>query len=102
MDEIVAVCVYKEITGLTGDRDDKKREIFDPYAKNPAKKAEPVPEDPVQEKVSFSCDAVEGEDLETSFDDTVSLIHGRIYFCICSWNHILRAQSWEAISNFHQ
>ncbi|CAI5450337.1 unnamed protein product [Caenorhabditis angaria] len=30
MDEIMAVSVYKEIGGLTGDRAEKKRDIFDP------------------------------------------------------------------------
>ncbi|CAD6199692.1 unnamed protein product [Caenorhabditis auriculariae] len=30
MDEIVAVSVYKEIGGLTGDTNEKKRDIFDP------------------------------------------------------------------------
>ena len=30
MDEIQSVSVYKEISGLTGDKEEKKRDIFDP------------------------------------------------------------------------
>ncbi|KIH65009.1 hypothetical protein ANCDUO_04670 [Ancylostoma duodenale] len=30
MDEIVSVSVYKEISALTGDKTDKKKDIFDP------------------------------------------------------------------------
>nr|CDJ89972.1 Peptidoglycan-binding lysin and GRAM domain containing protein [Haemonchus contortus] len=37
MDEIVSVSVYKEISGLTGDKEEKKKDIFDPnHVRTPA------------------------------------------------------------------
>ena len=67
LNEIVAVSVYKEISGLTGDRDDKKREIFDPdCVKTPEKKPESISGDPIQEKVSFTCEPIEAEELDKS------------------------------------
>ncbi|KAK6019748.1 LysM domain protein [Ostertagia ostertagi] len=37
MDEIVSVSVYKEISALTGDKEDKKKDIFDPnHVRTPA------------------------------------------------------------------
>ncbi|KAK5980958.1 LysM domain-containing protein [Trichostrongylus colubriformis] len=60
MDEIVSVSVYKEISALTGDKEDKKKDIFDPnHVRTPAMSvsqvSQQVPDDPVQEDpVKFS------------------------------------------------
>ncbi|KAK6754728.1 hypothetical protein RB195_013609 [Necator americanus] len=70
MDEIVSVSVYKEITALTGDKTDKKKDIFDPNhirtdapqsesvvfqggdveLPEPESESKDVPDDPVQQE----------------------------------------------------
>ncbi|WKY11080.1 hypothetical protein Q1695_002987 [Nippostrongylus brasiliensis] len=82
MDEIVSVSVYKEISALTGDKEDKIKDIFDPnhvrtplasfshgsagdisLPEKPESAPQVVPEDPVQETVKFSVfDRMDSED----------------------------------------
>ncbi|EGT60474.1 hypothetical protein CAEBREN_16690 [Caenorhabditis brenneri] len=47
MDEIQSVSVYKEISGLTGDKDEKKRDIFDPdHLRTPEDSPKKIQKDP--------------------------------------------------------
>ncbi|KAL6722394.1 hypothetical protein Aduo_020000 [Ancylostoma duodenale] len=94
MDEIVSVSVYKEISALTGDKTDKKKDIFDPdhvricaaqshqrgdiVLPEPETELKNVPDDPLQdEPATNSCDAaslkvdLDGEDTYEQQSATV-------------------------------
>ncbi|CAI4231561.1 unnamed protein product [Auanema sp. JU1783] len=86
MDEIISVSLYKEIAALTGDRVEKKKDIFDPnHVRTPddsipsttgtmnaqieSNSSSDVPDDPVHEKVVFTCDHPDSDGYESAVDD---------------------------------
>ncbi|ETN87046.1 GRAM domain protein, partial [Necator americanus] len=78
MDEIVSVSVYKEITALTGDKTDKKKDIFDPnHIRTDA---------PQSESVVFQGGDVELPEPESESkdvpDDPVQQEAGSFYFAV--------------------